>query len=101
MTRQKIYRKQLEDLETGRAFPDDSDLMLKPCRVVEDNRLMPQETRTEEFKFLVSPGQDLTVRAHAKYLYHPLLIQKTEMTIQLGGDERSVPAGPEHSKREE
>ncbi len=101
MTRQKLYRRRLEDLQTGRKFPDDSDLMLKPCRVVDDNRLMPQESRLEEFKFLVSPNRALTVRAYAKYLYYPLLIQRTEMTIQLSGDEKRVPAGPEHSKREE
>jgi hypothetical protein len=101
MTRQKVYRRRLEDLQTRQTFPDDSDLMLKPCRVVDDNRLMPQESRLEEFKFLVSPNQALTVRAYAKYRYYPLLIQRTEMTIQLSGDEKRVPAGPEHSKREE
>ncbi len=101
MSRQKIYRRRLADLETGQAFQDDSDLMIKPCRLVDDNRLMPQESRLEEFKFLVSPNQALTVRADARSLYHPLLIQRTEMSIQLSGDEKRVPARREQSKKEE
>lgn len=93
MVRQKIYRKKVVDRQTGKEFEDDSDLMRRPARLLEDTRLAPFETRTEEFKFMVVPDKDLVVKAYVNYVYQPVLLRKTEMKIQMSGDQKEVPAG--------
>lgn len=90
--RQKVYRKKLVDQETGEEFSGDADLMWKPARFVEDNRISPHETRTETFRFMVVPDKDVIVKAYVNYLYQPVLIQKTEMKIEMSGDQKEVPA---------
>ncbi|MEK6777885.1 MAG: multiheme c-type cytochrome [bacterium] len=90
--RQKVYRKKVVDQKTGEEFSGDADLMWKPGRLVEDNRLAPHETRTETFRFMVIPDKDVIVKAYVNYVYQPVLIQKTEMKIQMSGDQKEVPA---------
>jgi hypothetical protein len=92
MIRQKVYSKKVVDQRTGKAFMNDSDLLLGPGRIVEDNRLGPFETRTEKFKFMVDPDKNITVKAYLNYVYQPVLMQKTEMKIHVSGDQKDIPA---------
>ncbi len=92
LTRSKVFRKHLVDDESGEEFADDAGLFLKPARILDDNRLLPGESRTAEFKFLVAPEEELLVKAYVNYLYQPVLLQKTEMVIHGSGDEKRVGA---------
>jgi ribosomal protein S14/ribosomal protein L40E len=92
MTRQKMYKKKVVDQQTGKEFVEDSDLMIKPGRIDEDNRLGPFETRTEKFKFMVDPGKDISIKAYLNVVYQPVVIQKTEMKIHVSGDQKEIPA---------
>jgi hypothetical protein len=92
LSRSKIYRKKVVEVESGEIFGNDSGFFLKPAKIVEDNRPAPRETLTEEFKFLVPPDSDLHVKAYVNYRYQPVLLQKTEMTIHGSEDEKAVDA---------
>ncbi len=98
MTRRQVYRKRVVYQKNGEELTDDSDLMLKPSRIIDDNRIAPNEIRTEEFKFMVSADQDVIVSASLSYLYNPVLIHKTEMEIHIGRDEKVIPAKSNSSK---
>ncbi len=99
MIRRQIYKKRVVYKKNGQELTDDSDLMLKPCRVIDDNRLTPNETRTEEFKFMVSADQSVIVSASVSYLYNPVLIHKTEMKIHIDRDEKVIQANSNSSKK--
>jgi len=94
MTRKQVYKKRVVYQANGEEITDDADLMLKPSRIIDDNRLAPNETRTEEFKFMVSSDQNVIVSASVSYLYNPVLIHKTEMKIHISRDEKMIPAQP-------
>ncbi len=92
LTQSKVFRKRLVEEASGEEFADDAGLFLKPGRVLDDNRLLPGENRTVEFKFLVTPKEELRVKAYVNYLYQPVLLQKTEMVIHGNGDEIRIGA---------
>ncbi len=96
MIRKKVYRKKVVDLKSREEFEDDSYLLLKESLILDDNRLMPGETRTEEFKFMIPPDKKVRIKAYLTYHYEPVLVQKTQMNIHVSGDEKEVPAVHNH-----
>lgn len=74
--------------KTGRELLSDSEIMMgKGTQVVKDNRLAPGEKRREQLVFYVGTSGSVTATVWVDYLYQPLLVQPTEMRIELSRTE--------------
>ena len=75
----------------GKELVKDSEIMLgRGVSIIKDNRISPKEVRIEEFIFSIPESMDVTVSAWVDYLYKPLLLQETEMKIEMNRDEKVV-----------
>lgn len=95
------YQKVLAD-EQGRVLDTDLDQLLKAARVISDNRIAPKEVRQEVFYFPVPKGfgkkyflvpqkGDYTIEAEVYYHYSPLILQKTDISVEMTRDTVIVP----------
>jgi hypothetical protein len=91
MVRRRVFGKRVVERVSGKDFDNDAELLIGPSRLLSDNRILPKETRSETFRFMVAPERDAVVRAYVNYLYRPAMIQKTELIIHVDGDERMIP----------
>ncbi len=91
LTQRMVYQRQLADSE-GEPITIDSDLFLDAAQVMRDNRLAPMEMRRETFTFKLKPGEGAIVRTELYYHYSPLLVERTEQRVRIGGRELEVPA---------
>ena len=83
-----VYEKVLFD-EKGIELDNDADIMLgMGASIAKDNRIFPKETRREEFTFYLPGNKEATVSAWVEYLYEPLILQSTEMRIEINRDSR-------------
>ncbi len=67
---ERVYERVIAD-EKGARMTNEPDTWLRGARVVSDNRLKPNEERTESFTFRVPRGQT-RVQAHFWYHYSPM-----------------------------
>ena len=89
---QVIYEKAIFNSE-GRELIHDSDIMLGlGAFVAKDNRIYPKETRQESFTFFIPEGKEALVTAWVDYLYQPVILQPTEMRVEMNLD--SVVSSP-------
>jgi len=95
------YQKVLVD-EQWRTLDGDLNLLLKAANILSDNRIAPKETRRQEFffslpegmgkkQFLVPQKGDFIVEAELHYHYSPLILQKTDISVEMAKDIRAVP----------
>lgn len=61
----------------------DDHYFTKAALILKDNRIAPRETREEHFSFLVPYKKEYILSATIDYLYEPLILQKTQMRLQL------------------
>lgn len=85
----RVYQKVVADKD-GNPIERDDHLFTKGASILKDNRLTPQETREEYFSFLVPKNREYILSASISYLYEPLLLQRTEMSIELSRSEKVV-----------
>ena len=82
-----VYEKAIFD-EDGHELTSDADIMLGHGRsVAKDNRIFPKETRREKFTFYVPESKQALVTVWVDYLYNPVIVQETEMRIEMNRDE--------------
>ncbi|MFQ6112170.1 MAG: hypothetical protein ACE5LX_09130, partial [Nitrospinota bacterium] len=91
LSQQRVYQRQLADSE-GDPITRDGDLFLDAAQVMRDNRLAPTETRRETFTFRLKRGEGAIIKAELYYHYTPLLVERTEQRVRIGGRELEVPA---------
>jgi len=83
-----IYEKAIFDSE-GFELKNDSDIMLgMGVSVAKDNRIFPKETRKEIFTFYLPKNKEAKIAVWVDYLYEPLILQETEMRIEMNRDDR-------------
>jgi hypothetical protein len=88
---ERVYQKVLLNEEGDRIIRD-SEIITEPVRMAQDNRIEPGERREEVFTFRVPPKKDAFVSARVTYLYKPILLQETEMSIEIDNKELIAPA---------
>ncbi|MDH4185288.1 MAG: multiheme c-type cytochrome [Nitrospinota bacterium] len=72
---------------SGKELVHDADIMLgEGAFVAKDNRIFPKETRKEAFVFFIPEGKEALVNAWVDYLYDPVILQPTEMRIEMNRD---------------
>ncbi|MBI5814810.1 MAG: hypothetical protein HZB29_04285 [Nitrospinae bacterium] len=82
-----IYEKVIFD-KNGVELKSDADIMLGyGATIAKDNRIYPKETRREKFTFYVPEGKKASVTAWVDYLYTPVLMQETEMRVEMNRDQ--------------
>lgn len=82
-----VYEKAIFD-ENGYELTSDADIMLGRGRsLAKDNRIYPKETRSESFTFYVPGNRRASVSVWVDYLYTPVIMQETEMRIEMNRDE--------------
>ncbi|MBI5042719.1 MAG: hypothetical protein HZC10_02595 [Nitrospirae bacterium] len=84
---QRVYKKTLVGAG-GMEFTKDSDAMCNKSVITSDNRIKPKETRREGFIFYIPQDVAVTVTAQAIYQYNPEIIQQTDISIEMGKDEK-------------
>lgn len=89
-TKESVYQKVLADNQ-GREVTQDSRIFTDPVRVIRDSRLAPRETRKESFLFPIKRQRGVKVRAELRYSYFPLLLQPTDLVVEMGVEERLAP----------
>jgi hypothetical protein len=78
-----IYEKAIFDAE-GYELTSDAEIMLGyGTTIAKDNRIFPKETRSETFTFYVPDSKRATVSVWVDYLYEPMLMDRTEMRIEM------------------
>jgi len=83
-----IYEKAIFDKD-GYELKQDSDIMLgKGVSIAKDNRIFPKETRKETFTFYLPSSREAKIAVWVDYLYEPLILQETEMRIEMNRDEK-------------
>ncbi|MBI5178640.1 MAG: hypothetical protein HZA04_05220 [Nitrospinae bacterium] len=88
-TKKTVYRKTVVD-GSAREVTSDADAFLYGTKISKDNRLAPDETRLETFRFATRIRDVATVEAITYFLHQPLVIQQTEMTIPLSSSSLPV-----------
>jgi hypothetical protein len=91
LKQERVYQKVLLD-KNGKEILRDSEIFTEPARIAQDNRIKSGERREEVFTFKISSGKDVVISARVKYLYQPLLLQETEMSIEIDHEEWVSPA---------
>ena len=82
-----IYEKAIFDKD-GYELTSDADIMLGMGEsIAKDNRIYPKETRTETFTFYVPESKRVTVSTWVDYLYSPVIMEKTDMRIEMNRQE--------------
>ncbi|MBF0171034.1 MAG: hypothetical protein HQK87_08105 [Nitrospinae bacterium] len=81
-TKQRVYRKVVVDAD-GAELLSDGEVFLKGDRIVDDNRLRADETRTEQFSFRRRAADVREVRTETFYIYEPTVAQKVTIRIPL------------------
>ena len=74
LTAERIYQRVIAD-EKGALLSDEPSVWIRGARVASDNRLKPNEERTEIFRFDLSGAQATRAQAHFSYLYSPMAAQ--------------------------
>ncbi len=83
------YEKIIFD-KKGRELTRDSDIMLGlGSQIVKDNRIAPGEKRKEQVVFYGGTSGEISVSTWIDYVYQPLLLQNTEMRVEMTRSERS------------
>lgn len=83
-----VYEKAIFDAE-GFELTSDADIMLGQGRSVwKDNRIFPKETRKEAFTFYLPKNKEARISVWVDYLYEPVILQETEMRIEMNRDEK-------------
>lgn len=83
-----VYEKAIFDAE-GFELTSDADIMLGLGRSVwKDNRIFPKETRKETFTFYLPKNKEARISVWVDYLYEPVILQETEMRIEMNRDEK-------------
>lgn len=83
---QVVYEKAIFNSQ-GQELVHDSDIMLGlGSFVAKDNRIYPKETRQETFTFFIPKGKEALVTAWVDYLYQPVILQPTEMRVEMNLD---------------
>jgi hypothetical protein len=55
--------------------------------IAKDNRIFPKETRKEKFTFYIPEGNKASVLVWVDYLYTPMILQETEMRVEMSRDQ--------------
>lgn len=79
----RVYQK-IVLKEDGSPIDRDDKFFTEGAVVASDNRILPRETREEHFSFMVPSDEEYLVSVSVSYLYEPLILQKTKMSIDLG-----------------
>lgn len=85
----RTYQKVLLDAG-GHTLVRDDDFLR--ARKVSDNRLAPQESRTETFSFPAPEGEAVHVQAEIEYRYRSLVLPGNEWRVQVARQEATLPA---------
>lgn len=90
-----VYEKAIFD-KNGAELTADADMMLGVgATIAKDNRIFPKETRKEKFTFYLPEGNKASVFVWVDYLYTPMILQETEMRVEMSRDQaESAPPSP-------
>ncbi len=88
-TRQRIYQKIMRD-ESEEEIKKEYEVFLTAAKVSFDNRLRPNETRTERFAFAAPRNKKITISARVEYLYKTSVLRPTEMRVRMAEDEKII-----------
>lgn len=82
-----LYEKAIFD-KNGSELTSDADMMLgMGVTIAKDNRIFPKETRKEKFTFYIPDGHKASVFVWVDYLYTPMILQETEMRVEMSRDQ--------------
>ncbi len=88
-----VYEKVIFDKD-GFELTRDADIMLgMGTSIAKDNRIFPKETRKERFVFYLPANQKANISVWIDYLYQPVIMQKTDMRIEINRDRAVISAG--------
>lgn len=87
LTKDLVYQRILIG-EDRKNIETEDDIILKAQKVVMDNRLVPLETREEEFSFAINKDVPAYVTAMLTYHYRPIAFYPTEIRVELARAQR-------------
>ncbi|MBI4666418.1 MAG: hypothetical protein HY751_08420 [Nitrospinae bacterium] len=88
-----VYEKAIFD-KSGAELTSDAEIMLGyGFTVAKDNRIYPKETRKERFTFYVPEGKKVSLSVWVDYLYTPVIMQETEMRVEMNRDQAESSQG--------
>ncbi len=71
LTAERSYQRRIADAE-GRLLSNEPEIWIRGAKVLDDNRLRPNEERAENFTFDVPRGQQARIQARFSYHYSPM-----------------------------
>jgi len=87
--RQRVYQK-IMSVESGEEIKKECEVFLTAAKVSFDNRLRPNETRTERFAFAAPRNKKITISARVEYLYKTSVLRPTEIRVRMAEDEKII-----------